>query len=112
MKRLRSNYHALHVLKGAAPKLRKAITLNGDKQLVNSICECVLNVLNGNVMLSDFVKRKLRKHKNVLRKVVDKRVSLSGKKKVIVQRGGFLLPLLSAVLPALATLIFKLRDVA
>ena len=107
MKRLRSNYHALHVLKGAAPKLRKAIILNGGKQLVNSICECVLNVLNGNVKLSECVKRKLRKHKNVLRKVVDKRVPLSGKKKAIVQRGGFLLPLLSAVLPALATLIFK-----
>ena len=107
MKHLRSHYHALHVLKGAAPKLRKAIILNGDKQLVNSICECVLNVLNGNVELSSCVKRKLRKHKNVLRKVVDKRVSLSGKKKAIVQRGGFLLPLLSAVLPALATLIFK-----
>ena len=95
------------MLKGAAPKLRKAIIVNGDKQLVNSICECVLNVLNGNVKLSSCVKRKLRKHKNVLRKVVDKRVPLLGKKKVIVQREGFLLPLLSAVLPALATLIFK-----
>ena len=107
MKYLRSHYHALHVLKGTTPKLRKAILLNGDKQLVNSICECVLNVLNGNDKLSSCVKRKLRKHKNILRKVVDKRVPLSGKKKVIVQRRGFLLPLLSAVLPALAPLIFK-----
>jgi len=107
MKHLRSHYHALHVLKDAVPKLRKAIVLNGDKRLVNSICECVLNVLNGNVDLSSCVKRKLSKHKNVLRKVVDKRFPLSGKKKAIAQRGGFLLPLLSAVLPALATLIFK-----
>ena len=106
MKHLRSHYHALHLLKGAAPKLRKTIILNGDKQLVNSICECVLNVLNGNIELSSCVKRKLRKHKNVLRKVVDKRVPILSKK-VIVQRGGFLLPLLSAVLPALATLILE-----
>jgi hypothetical protein len=107
MNHLRSNYHALHVLKAATPKLHKAIVSNCDRELVNSICECVLNVLNGNVKLSDCVKRKLRKQKNVLRKVVDKRVPISGKKKLIVQRGGFLLPLLSAVLPALATLIFK-----
>jgi len=107
MKRLRSNYHALHVLKDAKSNLRKAILSNCDRELVNSICECVLNVLNGNVKLSGCVTRKLRKHKAVLRKVADKRVPISGKKKLIVQRGGFLLPLLSAVLPALATLIFK-----
>ena len=94
---------AIHVLKTATPKLRKAIVSNCDRELVNSICECVLN---GNVRLSDCVARKLRKHKAVLRKVTDKRVSISGKK-LTVQRGGFLLPLLSAVLPALATLIFK-----
>ena len=107
MKRLRSNYHALHVLKYAKSNLPKAILSNCDRELVNSICECVLNVLNGNVKLSGCVTRKLRKHKAVLRKVADKRVPISGKKKLIVQRGGFLLPLLSAVLPALATLIFK-----
>jgi len=47
MKRLRPNYHALYVLKAATPKLRKAIISNSDRELVNSICECVLNVLNG-----------------------------------------------------------------
>ena len=107
MKRLRSNYYALHVLKAANPKLRKAIVSNCGRELVNSICECVLNVLICNVKLSGCVTRKLRKHKAVLRKVADKRVPISGKKKLIVQRGGFLLPLLSAVLPALDTLIFK-----
>ena len=104
---MRSNFHALHVLKAATPKLRKAIVSNCDRELVLSICECVLNVLNGNVRFSECVARKLRKHRAVLRKVADKRVPLSGKKKLIVQRGGFLLPLLGAVLPTLASLIFK-----
>ena len=106
MKQLRSNFHALHVLKAATPKLRKAIVSNCDRELVLSICECVLNVLNGNVRFSECVARKLRKHRAVLRKVADRRVPLSGKK-LIVQRGGFLLPLLVAVLPALVSLIFK-----
>ena len=64
-------------------------------------------MLNGNVRLSDCVARKLRKHRAVLRKVADKGVPISGKKRLIVQRGGFLLPLLSAVIPALASYIFK-----
>ena len=94
------------MLKAAKLKLRKAIISNCDRELVNSICECVLNMLIGNVKLSGCVTLKLRKHKAVLRKVADRRIPLSSKK-LIVQRGGFLLPLLNAVLPALATVIFK-----
>ena len=107
MKRVTSNYHALHVLKTATPELRKAIVSNCDRELVISFCGCVLNVLNGNVRLSDCVARKLRKHRGALRKVADNGVPISSKKNLIVQRGEFLLPLLSAVLPGLATLIFK-----
>ena len=99
MKQVKSNYHALHVLRSAAPKLRKAIISNCKKELVN------LNVLNGNVKFTVCNTRKLRKHKVTLRKVPDKRVPLSTRKKLIVQRGGFLLPLLSAVLTAIASLI-------
>ena len=107
MRRVRSNYHTLHVLKAAPKKLRKAIIANCNRELVNSISECVLNVLNGNVKLSGCSTRNLRKYKALLRKVADRRVPLSDKKKLIVQRGGFLLPLLSAVLPAIASLIFS-----
>jgi hypothetical protein len=70
----------------------------------------VLNVLNGNVGLTSCAKLNLKKHKGVLRKVADKRVPLSFKKRLIVQKGGFLLPLLTAVLPALASNIFRPRN--
>ena len=50
----------------------------------------------------------LRKHKVVLRQVAHKRVS-SPNKRLINQRGGFLPPLLSAVLPTLANLLFVPR---
>jgi hypothetical protein len=98
------------VLRKARPKLRKAIVSHCDKELVKSICECALNVLSGNLDLTDCAKRKLRKHKLVLRQVADKRVPLSSKKRLIVQKGGFLLPLLTAVLPALASYIFRPRN--
>ena len=67
-------------------------------------------MLNGNVKLTGCVTRKLREYKVVLRKVADQRVPLSAKKQIIVQDGGFLLPLLTAVLPAIASYIFKPRN--
>jgi hypothetical protein len=96
MKRVRSHYHALQVLKTANRRLRKAIISNCNKEL--------LNVLNGNLPCNT---GKLRKHKAALRKVIDRHVPLSLKKRLIVQRGGFLLPLLSAKLPTLSVLLTR-----
>ena len=109
MKRIKSNLYKLHVLKDAKPKLHKAIISNCDKELIHTISECVLNVLRGNVNLTDCQKR-LRKFKGSLREVIDKRVPLSRKKRLINQRGGFLIPLISAVLPTLASLIYNLTS--
>jgi len=54
MKSLKANYHTLHVLKNAKPKLKRATIYEGFKELVNSINKYVLNVLNGNIPLSTF----------------------------------------------------------
>ena len=107
MRRIKANYHALHVLKNDRPKLRKAIVSNCNKDMLNSICECVLNVLNGNIRIVDCTMRKLRKFRISLHSLVDKRLPLVSKRRVIQQRGGFLLPLLSALLPALPGLLFQ-----
>jgi len=76
MKRVKSNYHTLHVLKTAEPRLRKPIISNCNKELVNCISEIVFNVLNGNIRLSGCNTRKVQKHKAALRKVVDRHMSL------------------------------------
>jgi len=109
MKRIKSNYYALNVLKSAQPKLQKTIISNCNRELLKCISEFILNVLKGNLKVSDCAKRKLRKHKSVLRKVADKRVTSSVKKRLINQRGGFLLSLLIAVLPTLSNLLFRQR---
>jgi len=109
MKWIRSTYHTLHVLKAVDPKLRKAIIANCNHDTLKSIRQCVLNVLLGNIPLSACTKRKLKKYKNSIRKDADKSISFSAKRFFIGQRGGFLLPLLSAILPTLAGLIFRSR---
>ena len=109
MKRIRSIYHTLHVLKAADPKLRSAIIEKCNQETLKSICECALNALRGNIPLSVCSKRKMRTYKNSIRKVADKSVSLSAKRNFIGQRGGFFLPLLSAILTTLAGLLFRWR---
>ena len=107
MRRIKVHYHELQVLKKARPKLRKAIFSNCNKDLLHSISECVLNVLNGNIRVSDCAKRKLESFISSLRSLVDRRVPLVSRIRVIIQLGGFLLPLLSAVLPTLSSLLFR-----
>lgn len=92
-------------------KHRTAIVRTADKPLVKCICECVLNVLEGVVKLSDNTKRQLRRHKHALRKLSDTdrmgmRTDWRTKKRAIIQSGGSFLPLLLA--PILGTLISKI----
>jgi hypothetical protein len=91
--------------KKRSAKIAKSNYIKLRQRLVNCISEIVLNVLNGNVALTGCVKRKLSKHRLALCRLVDRRVPLQGKKRLIVQRGGFLLPILTAILPTLAALI-------
>ena len=64
-----------------------------------------MNVLNGSVVLTGCVKRKLSKHKLILLKLVDKEAPITNKERLILHRGGFILPLLTTILPTLASLI-------
>lgn len=88
------NTAILHALVYAPPRLRHALIQHANKDLIRCICECALNLLHGNVTVSESEKSKLRKYKKILRKLVDKKENLGGKKKIINQKGGSFLPLL------------------
>ena len=103
LKRLMAYKHMLYVLKNSDDKLRKALLKNGDNELIQTISEIVLNVLQGNVELCDRNKKCLGKYKSYLRLLAsnrgrsrDRNVSL--KRKILVQHGGFLPTLLTALL--------------
>ena len=60
----------LKIIFHAKPELRKSLLKNADKQLVTTLCECVLNILLGNVPINNSPKEKLVKHKTFLRHIV------------------------------------------
>ncbi len=83
--------------------MHKSMINSANKELINTICECILNCLNGNVTLKDSEKLQLSKYKYYLRQLLQKKtVSIKKKKQVLKQKGaGFLPIILSAVLSLL-----------
>ena len=75
------------MLKGCSPEFIKAIT------------DIVHNVLQGNIKVRN--KKKLSKYKQTLRHIVKPSVSLANKRRVLIQKGGFL-PFLAPLIPLLA----------
>ena len=109
MNRLKKHASTLKLLHKAKPSLRKPIISNGNNELIRCICECALNVLQGHAPISQQHKNCFSRHKKGLRKLTDRKVSLKNKQKIF-QKGGFLGPLLSAVIPTVASLIAGLAS--
>lgn len=86
-------------------KRRKLLIDLADCSEVRAISECIANVLTGNVRLNTAQKKKLKKHKKVLRFLMDKKPTASDKKKVLYQKGGFLTALLPLALSAVSSLL-------
>ena len=104
MKRIQKNLDYLKVLSCCPKKMCKTIISNGPKDLIDSICECVLNLLIGNIRLDQNHKERLYKYKNSLRKLLKKK-NLKQKKKILVKNGGFLQILLPSIISGLASIV-------
>ena len=84
-----------------------------DDDSVNDICECVYNVIYTDLKLSNKkkndLKKKLHKHccvKN-LKKISNKKLSVSKRRKALMQEGEGIGLILSAIIPLLTKLFMK-----
>lgn len=75
---------------------RIVILRKAEATLVKCICECALNILNGNVFITDSQKSKLKRHAKILRCLADKSGTWTSKKKIILAEGIKILTLLLA----------------
>lgn len=97
-KLLRKHFHVFQNIKRGSPKLRKAIISLSGLDLTKALCEVCINVLNGNLPVEPEVRKKLSPFKSVLRSLCCRKVSLRKKRKLLVQKGGFLPALLGTLL--------------
>ncbi len=106
--RLKDHAPYLHVLANGTIQQREGILRGAKKQLIYCLCECALNVLQGNVKLTPVAKSKLNKHKRLLRDLADKKIPVTRKKKLLLtQKGGWVTALLPPILGALGSLLLK-----
>ena len=101
----------LRVLGHCQPKIRNAhaILKNCENHLIHIICDCVYNVVKGNVPgLTQEKVNKLARHKSSLIKLT-KKLPIKEKRKILVQKGsGFLPFLLPLVAPLIAEAVSKI----
>lgn len=87
-------------------KNSKKIIQKAPNSVIKSLCECVLNVLHGNVPLTKKQLEHLSKHKRCLRKLSVRNIPLYEKRRILVQKGdGFLSVLLPAAVSIISSLI-------
>lgn len=105
--RMQRNLALLELSYKSPPSVRRVIVGHSSADFINALCEIALNVLKGNIPLNDKQYKQLKKPKNIIRVVADKKVELVKKKNAINQTGGFLLPLLGAAIPFITSLLTR-----
>ena len=93
-------------------QIHKDILSRAPPKAIKGICNAALNCRSGDFKLSTNQKRVLRKHRHLIETLVNKKIPLERKRRVLIQRGGGLaaaiIPvILSTVLGALGTNLFK-----
>lgn len=102
--RLRRNFALLKTLTRSSPKIRKVILQECSPDLIQAICEICMNLLKGNIPITQCQHNKLKRYKEKIRQMACRKAGVRQKKKLLNQKGGFLLPLLTTVLPMVADL--------
>ena len=89
----------LILLANSKPDAAKKIIKSAGGSVLKAISEICLNMLNGVINLSSTQKKKLRKHRAVMRKLTEKNTLATRRK--LVQTGSFIGSLLSIAVPLL-----------
>ena len=71
----------LHLLARSSAKRRKFLLKQATKEELASLFEICLNILRGNLPLSPHMHKKLKRERNTLRKLADKKFPSSKRKK-------------------------------
>ncbi len=103
--RLCKNLPLLKLLYNASSKQWSVILQSASDQLILTLCEIALNVLRGTIPLNNAQFRRLKKRKEEIKYAASKKINVERKKRMINQRGGFLLPLLSVAIPFITSLV-------
>ena len=102
---MQKNLNWLKALQCCSNLEKKQIIEAARSESVNAICDCIQNILLGNIEISPKEKRVLNVKKEVLRKLANRKTKSAERKKLLIQHGGgFLNSVLGPVLGALGSI--------
>ena len=105
--RAKNNLDLIKLLHKCGHKQQKDILKTTNREQILAICECVDNTLRGNVPLTSAQKKRLEKHKAVLRHLANTKVGWKSKQKTLTQKGK---GIFSILLPAVIALLSSINS--
>lgn len=104
-KKTHPHHNFIQKVKFASPTARVKYLRDAHEDQVRSICECVHNVITGVVPVKPRIVDRLKPYKHELIRLARQKGSSEKKRKLLIQKGGFLPILLGAILPVLGQLV-------
>lgn len=105
-KRIIKNLELIKALSRCSSVEKKQLLRTARPELVNAICDCVHNVLQGNVPISSRQKQKLKVKRNILRQLTNRKNKTPKRKRLLIQHGsGILSSILGPVIKIIAEAI-------
>ena len=93
----------LQVLATSTRKQALALIKTMSKPQLNTICEILINIQYGNVSVSDTVKKKLQRKKNIIWELTSKSIGTKLRKTLIEKEVGLIVYVVKLILPQLKT---------
>lgn len=109
MKRINEHADFLSLMekKGRKPKERKRLLDLADRGDIEACCEVYLNAIRGNINITPKLARSLKQHQKDCRKLLNRNIGLTQKKKILAGQTGGFLPLLLGSLAPMALSVVK-----
>ena len=98
-KLVKKNLVNLEQLVGSTRKKARSILKHANRELLEAVRQCVLNVLNGVVSITPSQKASLKRYRKKLQAIAHIKTPLKTRNKLIQTGSGFIIPLITAVLP-------------
>lgn len=108
MKRINEHADFLSLMhkRGRNAKDRKQLIEMANRGEIDACCEVFLNAVRGNIHLTPSLARSMKRHQKQCQKLLNKKIGLAQKKKILInQTGGFLPLLISALAPVAMSLV-------
>lgn len=87
---------------GKHPGARKKLVALAERGEIDACCEVILNAYKGNLPLTPALTKILHKHKKACCELLDKKVKVTRKRKILGGQVGGILPILMPILASVA----------